>query len=212
MNWFLDMCIVIFYAEVGGEHYQKTETFVRNKKDNKFLICYYISKENMPKWIKRQKIILNLLKKKIDNPPFEIEKDPQYRELYPKDAVKLKKIIMRISLSKESLGEYKLIRRNQEIMLRRIDFFINKLIDKEVIPVNEVDFELKSTLFTFLKNHSDAITLASGIQHHQQEEITILTGDKQDWNKNNLEWTFNSRPDLAKKYSKIPEIIYIQDA
>ncbi len=209
MNWFLDMCIIIFHAEVGGKYYQKTEAFVRNKMNSKFLICCYISKDNMPKWVKRQKIILNLLKKKVDDTAFEIENDSQYLELYPRDIVKLKKFIMRISLSKEGIKEYQLIRINQEIMLRRVDFFMNKLIDKEV--VEKVDFELKSTLFTFLQNHSDAMTLASGIQHHQQEELKILTGDKHDWNENNIQWVYDSRPDLAKKYLKIPEIVYIQD-
>ncbi|MDP3027179.1 MAG: hypothetical protein Q8N63_05700 [Nanoarchaeota archaeon] len=211
MNWFLDMCIIIFYAEVGGKYYQKTETFVKNKKDKRFFVCFYITKENMPRWIKRQKIILRLLKKKLDNFSFEIEEDSQHKELYPKDVVKLKKFIMKVSSSKNLIEEYQIIRRNQEIMLRRVDFFMKNIIDKEVIPIKEIDFELKSTLFTFLQNHSDAMTLASGIQCHQQEELKILTGDKNDWNKNNLEWTFSSRPDLAKKYSKIPEIKYIQN-
>jgi len=209
MNWFLDMCIIIFHAEIGGKYYQKTETFVRNKKDNKFLTCCYIFKDNMPKWVRRQKIILDLLKKKVDDSSIEIEKDFKYKELYSRDIVKLKKVIMRVSLSNKSFEEYKSIRKNQEIMLRRIDFFMNKLIDKEV--VENIDFELKSTLFTFLQNHSDAMTLASGIQHHQNEELTIITGDKHDWNKNNIQWAYDSRPDLAKKYSKIPEIKYIQN-
>jgi len=133
MNWFLDMCIIIFYAEVGGKYYQKTATFVKNKKDNKFLICCYISKENMPKWILRQKIILKILKKRVDDLSFEIEKDPEYRELYHRDIAKLKKLITRTSIFKDSIKEYNSIRSNQEIMLNRIGFFITKLIDKEVV-------------------------------------------------------------------------------
>ncbi len=207
MNWFLDMCIIIFYAEVGGKYYQKTATFVKNKKDNKFLICCYISKENMPKWILRQKIILKILKKRVDDLSFEIEKDPEYRELYHRDIAKLKKLITRTSIFKDSIKEYNSIRSNQEIMLNRIGFFITKLIDKEV--VEKADFDLKSTLFTFLNNNSDAMTMASGIQHHQVEELILLTGDKRDWTKDNMDWVFDSRPDLKKKYPKIPEIEYI---
>ena len=137
--------------------------------------------------------------------------DPEYCELYPRDIIKLKKLVAMVFISKNSVREYEQIRVSHEVMLNQINFFMNKLIDSEVIPIKETDLELKSVLFTFLQNHSDAMTLASGIQHHQQEEIKILTGDKKDWNKENIQWVYDSRPDLAKKYSKIPEIIYIQN-
>lgn len=211
MNWFLDMCILIFYAEVGGKNYEKTTRFVKEKKDKQFLLCFYITQENMPKWIKRQKIILKLIGKRIEDSSYEMEKAEEYTDLFPRDIIELRKLLIQCLSSSNKEEYYEKLKKNQNIMLIRINYFLSKLIDKEVIPIKEVHFELKSTLFTFLKNHSDAMTLASGIQYAQEEELKILTGDKHDWNKNNLEWTFDSKPDLAKKYKKIPEIAYIQN-
>lgn len=212
MNWFLDMCIIIFYASNTEDiKSTKAKEFVKNKKAQKFFVCYYITKENMPKWLKRQKIILKAFGKKILDSSYELEKSEEYKELFPQDKIILKKFLAQYSSSENKQEYCKKLRKNNDIMIQRINYFLLKLIDKEVVPINEIDFELKSTLFTFLQNHSDAMTLASGIQHAQKEEIQILTGDKYDWNKNNLEWTFGSRPDLAKKYPKVPEIKYIQN-
>ena len=211
MNWFLDMCILIFYAEAGGQNYKKSVVFVQEKKDNKFIICSYISKENMPKWIKRQKIILKLAGNKVANMTYDLENSEEYGELLSQDKIKLKKLLAICASAQDKKGYIEKIKKNQDVMLQRINYFLLKLIDKEVIPVKDINPELKGTLFTFLNNHSDAMTLASGIQYHQTEAIVMMTGDKKDWNKNNVQWVHDSRPDLAKKYAKIPEIKYIQD-
>ena len=212
MNWFLDMCIIIFYASDTKDIKSiKAKEFAENKKDKKFFVCCYITKENMPKWIKRQNMILKAFGKKILDSSYELEKSEEYKELFAQDKIILKKFLAQYSSSENKQEYCKKLRKNNGIMIQRINYFLSKLVDKEVIQIKEIDFELKSTLFTFLQNHSDAMTLASGIQHHQQEEIKILTGDKHDWNKNNLEWTFSSRRDLAKKYPKMPEIKYIQN-
>ncbi len=211
MNWFLDMCILIFYAEVGGKNYQKSAYFVQEKNNNRFIICSYISKENMPKWIKRQEIILKLAGNKILDSSYDFEKSEGYEKLISQDKIKLMKFISIGSSASDKKKYVEKIRRNQDIMLQRIHYFLQKLIDQEVVSIKEIDFDLRSTLFTFLNNHSDAMTLASGIQHHQKEELIIMTGDKHDWNKNNLEWVYGSRPDLLKKYPNVPEIKYIQN-
>jgi len=212
MNWFLDMCIVISYASDSGDiKSEKSKEFVNNKKDNKFFLCCYITQENMPKWIKRQEAILKIVGKKIQDSSCEIEKLKEYQELFAKDIIILRKRLAQSSASQNKSEFYNKLKKNHDLMIQRINYFMSKLIDKEVIPIKEIKFELKSALFTFLQNHSDAMTLASGIQYAQEEELKILTGDKHDWNKNNLEWVFSSRQDIAKKYAKIPEIIYIQN-
>jgi len=212
MNWFLDMCIIIFYASNTKDIKSvKSIEFVKNKKDNRFLVCFYITKENMPKWIKRQNVILKIVGIKVLNPSIELEKIEEYQELFPQDIIILKKRLAQYSSSENKQEYYQKLRKNHNLLIQRINYFLSKLIDKEVVPIKEIKFELKSALFTFLENHSDAMTLASGIQYAQEEELKILTGDKHDWNKNNLEWTFSSRPDLAKKFAKIPEIVCIQN-
>ncbi len=214
MNWFLDMCIIIFYAsDTKGAKSIKSKDFVNNKKDKKFFVCCYITKENMPKWIRRQHAILKIIGRKLKNPSCEIEKIEEYNLLFRQDIIILKKLLAQASCLENRQGYYEKLKKNHNLMIQRINYFLLKLIDKEVVPIKEINFELKSTLFTFLQNHSDAMTLASGIQYAQEEkekELKILTGDKHDWNKNNLKWVFSSRPDLAKKYAIIPEIVYVQ--
>lgn len=211
MNWFLDMCILIFYAEVGGKNYQKSVAFVKRKDKDNFIICNYISKENMPKWIKRQRAILKLVGNKISNDSYHMESSEEYDLLFPKDRIKLMKLLSISSSVKDKKKYLENIRKNQDIMIQRINYFLLKIIDKEVVPIKEIDSDLSSTLFTFLSNHSDSMTLSSGIQYHQEESVQIITGDKHDWNKANIQWVHDSRPDLAKKYPKIPEIKYIQN-
>ena len=211
MNWFLDMCIIIFYAEIQGKNYEMTAKFVKEKKENKFLLCFYISKENMPKWIKREKIILKILGEKVENPSHEVEKSEEFGLLFPRDVIKLKKLVGQCLSSRNKEEYYEKIKENQIIMLKRIDYFLTNLINKEVIPVDKIDQDLKSAIFTFTNNMSDSLTITSGIQHNQEEDLTLITGDKHDWNKDNIQWVYDSRPDLAKKYSKVPEIRYIQD-
>ena len=165
----------------------------------------------MPKWIKRQKLILKLAGNKVSNAAYDLERSEEYGELLSQDRIKLKKLLAICASAQDRKKYVEKIRKNQDVILQRINYFLLKLIDKEVIPIKDINSELKGNLFTFLNNHSDAMTLASGIQYHQTEAVLIMTGDKKDWNKNNLQWVYDSRPDLAKKYDKIPEIRYIQD-
>jgi len=210
MNYFLDMCIIIFYAsDTNDIKSVNAIKFVNDKKADKFLLCYYITRENMPKWIKRQNIILKIVGTKILNPSYEVEKMEGYQDLFSQDIIILKKRLAQYSSSENKTEYYLKLRKNHDLLIQKINYFITKLVDKEVIE--KVDFELKSALFTFIQNNSDAITLASAIQYHKEEALTIITGDKNDWNKNNIDWAFSSKPELAKKYPKIPEIRYIQD-
>jgi hypothetical protein len=210
MNYFLDMCIIIFYAsDTNDVKSIKAIKFVNNKKTDKFLLCYYVTRENMPKWIKRQNIILKIVGTKILNPSFEVEKMEGYEELFSQDIILLKKRLAQYSSSDNKPEYYLKLRKNHDLIIQKINYFITKLIDKEVIE--KADPELKSALFTFIQNNSDAITLASAIQYNKEETLTIITGDKKDWNRSNIDWAFNSKPELVKKYPKIPEIKYIQD-
>ena len=54
MRWFLDMCIILGYIHEGDNQkiITKTISFVNQKKDDKFVLCYYIKEYNIPKWLK----------------------------------------------------------------------------------------------------------------------------------------------------------------
>ena len=211
MRWFLDMSIIIFYSGVSdvADLIDKTKKFVDSKKGDKYLVCFYILNIDLPKWIERQDIVISELRLKLKDPSYEIGSTGNGRKLWPRDINKAKKLFYR---SKEYDDNERFIENLKKINLvikRKIDHFLNNLIDQKVIPIVDIDFDLQTNLNSVLNNGSDSKILASGIQMHNKEELVMLTGDKHDWTKDNIKLAFDSR--LDEKYPKIPEIKYIQD-
>ncbi len=216
MRWFLDMCIILYYIGEGDNPNlnKKANNFVNNKKGD-FLICYYIKDISLPKWLKRQKILLREAVRKLKNPLYILHSSSESSKLTKRDKKKLKKIIIssRNLTNQEAVSKFEKL---YFIIENSINSFLKKYIDEFVIPVNEIEFELKSHLMSFLnlgnsiKNDSDARTLASAIQEHNNMPLIIITSDKKDWNKELLEEVKNHIK-LNKKYPNLPEIKYLQD-
>ena len=127
--------------------------------------------------------------------------------------VKVSSLFSNLQDKKEFFDEFKEITLN---LKKRIDDFINKYIDEFVTPTEEIDSELTSYLMNFInignsqKNISDLNTIASAIQEHNQKELTIITADKNDWKKELLE-EITIHPKLNKRYTKTPNITYLQN-
>ena len=152
------------------------------------------------------RIIINEVKNKIKDKDYQIDK----KELYPRDVERVNKFLSLKEVNKLTDFEFIYFLENfQRIFEFRIDFFIQKLINKKVIQIREINFELKSSLFTYTQNHSDANIIASGIQYHQENEIVLVTSDRNDWTKDNIDWAIPEHSDLRKKYPKIPKIKYV---
>lgn len=211
MNWFLDMCILIFYSSGDKSKFSvKTLEFIDKHKDERYLVCYYIVKDNLPKWIKRQQIIVKEVIRKIKEVSYKMGESDEGSFLYPQDKQKAEKLFIQSSLAGDKINfitELQIIQKEQEFKLIR---FIEQKAEK-VIPIKDIDTELKSKLFTYTNNISDSMTIASGIQQHNKEHLILLTSDKKDWTKENLELALNENSKLVEKYKKIPEIKYIQD-
>lgn len=210
MNFFSDMCIVIFYSDKTSQKNSKVLQIVSKKEENKILICYYITDENLPKWIERQKLILEEVVRKINDPNYKVGISESVKKvLYPTDITRIQKLLAIYSLSQNKTQFCDILVKNQINMFQRINFFLRKIVDKKVVPKADIDQQLKSAIFTFTNNHSDAMTLASGIQYHREEKIVLLTGDKKDWNKETLEWALPEHSPLRKKYPDLPSIQYV---
>ena len=212
MRWFLDMCILIYYSsQDGGLFYKKTVKFLDEKKQGSFLVCFYIIKRDMPKYLRRQNIIINEVLKKIKNGDYELGKSEEGSLLYERDRQKAGKLFLQSETVKDKLNFIVSLRDSQKGQEIAIKKFIKTKAEK-VIQLSEIDMELKSQLLTFSDNNaSDANVLASGIQEHNKKDVILVTADKQHWTKENLEWAVPEASPLHKKYSKIPEIRYIQD-
>jgi len=210
MNFFIDMCIIIFYSDKTSKENSRVLQVVNKRGEDKIIVCYYIFNENLPKWIKRQKIILEEVVQKIKNPSYELgSSDIAKKNLFISDIARAKKLFALYSLSNKKDEFCKLLVENQTNMLQRINFFLRKIIDKKVVPIEIINPQLKSAIFGIINNHSDAMTLASGIQYHKEEKIVLLTADKKDWTKDNLEWALPEYSPLRKEYLDLPEIRYL---
>jgi hypothetical protein len=217
MRKFLDMCIILYYIGEGDRPDLNTKVlkFVKSKEQDNFLLCYYIKEVDIPKWLKRQRIVYGEVLKKLKDPSYNLYSSRESEILIPRDkkkGLKLLTIFKNVKLE-DSLNKVSKISLYIE---QQINEFLKRYIDEFVIPISDIDFELKSHLFTFLnlgsvvKNDSDAKTIASAIQENNNQNLTIITADKSDWNKELLQEVHNHY-NLKKKYPRLPEIRYLQD-
>lgn len=218
MRWFLDMCIILNY--VGECDNQKiistTISFVNQKEESRFVLCYYIKEHNLPKWLKRKRIIFREILRQTKYQSYKPYSDNECGCLYERDKNQILKLVAFANTFQDKTEIIKNFENVYQEIERRIKEFIETRIDEFVVPINEIDPKLKSHLLTFLnigsaiKNDSDAKTIASAIQAHNKKELVIITADKKDWTKELLEEVHNS-PSLKKFYEKLPEIKYIQN-
>lgn len=211
MRYFLDMNIIIFYSGTSdvSEYIDMTKRFVNSKEDNIFQVCYYILDNDLPRWIKRQDIIINELRRKFKDPGYEIGSLGDGKRLWPRDINKAKKLFYTsISHQKKERFLEVLIKINL-VMKRKIDHFIKNLVDQKVIHIKEIDFDLYTNINSILNNESDSRIIASGIQQHNKEELVMFTSDKKHWTRDNILVVYDSR--IEERYPKVPEIRYLQD-
>ena len=232
MNWFLDMCIILYYSSEDELLSKKTLKFIKdnqeksqkdqednqenkkNNQENNFLVCYYIAEIDLPKYLRRQKILIHEVVKKMTDNLYVIGSSDEGFLLYPKDKIKAEKLFLKSSFLKNKTELIEFMNKLNQIQIKqenKINFFIEKKA-KKVIPVSEIDSELKGSLFLYIGNMSDAKILTSGIQQYNKdnkEGLVLLTADKKDWTNENLNVAIDNK--LSKKYPKIPKIEYIQD-
>jgi len=213
MRYFLDMNIPVYYCmQIGAPLEEKAKQFIKNKKNNTYLLCDYVLNRNLPRWLKRQQIILFEFNQKIKNKDYQLFSNDQSKNLFPKDKIFTERLILNYNKSEDKNNFVKIVNEVFNLLQARINYFIKKYIDEIVIPESEIDFNLKSCLFTWLDgNDSDAKTIASAIQEHNKKELNIMTADKRDWKKELLEEVHNDIF-LKKKYPKLPRIDYLQDS
>jgi hypothetical protein len=217
MRYFLDMNLPIYYCmQLGHSLEKKTKKFIINKSNNLFLLCDYIKSINLPRWLDRQKVILFEFNQKIQDETYPFFSSKKSDILFPKDKLFANKLFLNYKKANNKKQFIQNVNNIFTLLDRRVKNFIQNYIDDVVIPESEIDFNLKSCLFTFIgmgqkqKNDSDARTIASAVQEHNNKELHIITADKKDWTPELLEEVHNDIF-LKKKYPKLPKIDYLQD-
>ena len=196
--------------QLGHPLEKKAQLFVKNKKESVFLLCDYIVSRNLPRWLKRQKGVLFEFNQKIQNQNYNLFSSEQSKILFPKDKIFASKLLLSYNQSKNKKQFVGDINQIFNLLQARVSYFIKIYIDEVVIPESEIVFKLRSCLFTWLKNDSDARTIASAIQEHKNKKLIIITADRKDWTKELLNEVHNDF-ELAKEYPSLPKIEYLQN-
>lgn len=212
MRYFLDMNIPIYFClQLGNPLEEKAKIFVENKKENLFLLCDYIVSINIPKWLKRQKTILFEFNQKVQDANYPLFSSEQSKVLFPQDKILINRLILNYENANDKNKFIEDTNQIFNLIQARVSYFIRKYINNVVIPNSEINFELKSCLFTWLSpNDSDARTIASAVQEHKNSKLIIITSDKKHWTKELLE-EIHHNPSLLKEYPSLPKIEYLQD-
>lgn len=212
MRYFLDMNIPIYFCMQMGDPLEiKAREFIKNKGTNSYLLCSYIINTNLPRWMNRQQSILFEFNQKVKDNSYTFFTSDRSKILLQKDKVFTERLFLNYNKSKDKDNFVKTVNDIFNLLRSRIEYFIKFYINEVVIPESEIDFDLKSCLFTWLNpNDSDAKTIASAVQEHNLRDLDIITADKKDWKKELLEEIHNNVL-LKKKYPKLPNIGYLQD-
>lgn len=212
MRYFLDMNLPIYFClQIGSDLEKNAKLFVENKKDNIFLLCDYIVSVNLPKWLRRQKAILFEFNQKVQDASYTQFSSEQSKILFPQDKIVTNRLILGYGNAKDKTQFIENTNQIFSLLQARINSFIKKYINETVIPEAQIDQNLRMCLFTWLNpNDSDARTIASAVQEHKNNKLTIITSDKAHWTKDLLSEVHND-PSLRVKYPNLPKIEYLQD-
>lgn len=211
MRYFLDMNIPVYFCmQIGHPLEINAKSFIENKKGT-FLLCDYVVKINLPKWLNRQKAILFEFNQKTNNSEYDLFSSEQSKILWSQDKIFTNKLLLSYNKNSNKKEFIETINDVFNLLQARISYFIKRHIDEIVIPESSIDFDLKSCLYTWLTpNDSDAKTIASAVQEHKNKPLEIFTSDKIHWTKNLLEEIHNNSK-LKKKYPSLPNIKYLQN-
>ncbi|MEK6824896.1 MAG: hypothetical protein AABY02_03510 [Nanoarchaeota archaeon] len=147
MKYFLDMNLPIYFCMPFGHPLEeRAKLFVDNKKDS-FLLCDYIVSVNLPKWLKRQKAILFEFNQKIQDSNYDLFSSEQSKILFPQDKLIVTRLIFGYESSQDKKKFIEDVNNIFNLLQARINYFIKNYIDTVVIPVSQIDFNLKSCLF-----------------------------------------------------------------
>lgn len=217
---FLDMGIIVGYANHLKEYNKKflidnidyfcedSVRLIEKFKNKIFITCDYIINKDLPNFLERRKILREEIRKKLRNNEFKIGMSDK---LYQRDVNWGEKVYRLKDFFKEGEREvFKLLLDLDISSELRIKEFKSTVIKEIVIPIREIDTELKSHYFTFTNNYSDSNIIASAIQYHtNNKNITMVTTDVKDMGWKLREW-LGIDLKLNNKY-KVPDVKYIRD-
>lgn len=202
-SYFLDQGIIVGYASFifneseaiikAVESFSKIcVEFIEKNNREEFITCFYIVENDLPKFKNRRGIVLQEIRKKMQNPNYEIgSSDLAKKCLYKRDINWANRIfsLLRVISQKQLLN---LLIRIDAVFSIRAEYLIKNIISKIVIPIEEINKELVNVLREFIDDYSDCNIFASVLQYATEsksiieaKKIIFATLDKEHFNENN---------------------------
>lgn len=201
MDNFLDTCILINYHNEKSKLHNNSKEFINKEKE--FIISEFQNIREIPYLLYRLKLRSKVIISKAIMPSKEI---PEIKKLTPRDKQKVKEILSEFALGLKTIKD--LFDMKQEIFLleRKLNEFILTKIKKIVTPLNKINNNLVKDIKIFNNNHQDAMVIASAIEEHQNNNLRLITSDKEDWKKKDI-----ANACIKNNYKKIPEVVLIKE-
>jgi len=175
MDSFLDSCVIIHYSNYLGENsgllLRKCWRFI-NEKNGKFMLCYAVSEEISNFISRREKVHKEVLKKLKDG-DYQFSNSLDFRSMST-----AKKLYAEFGDKNYDKVEI-YFREQRENSSLKIEYFLLRILNEKVIPLNQIDKNLVSKINNYISNHADSGILASALQSQKGRNLFLfVTADK----------------------------------
>jgi len=175
-RFFLDMGVMVgfmFYleGEIKLDIFSTSSTLFLQENEGAVMVsCSSIMSEDMPKYLIRWKAILVEIRKKINDSDYEFKETDI---LYERDIKRAKKLFVSVE-KKEGEEQHQFLIDLETIPEIRFDYIQDNIINDVVIPITEIDQDLRSHFQAKTHNFSDSKVIASAIQYSTKNKETVL--------------------------------------
>lgn len=201
MENFLDTCIILSNFNEKSIFNEVSKKFIL--KNQNIVLCFYQKQKEIPYLIWR----LKLKSKIIKTMALFSSKDIQgIKKLTKEDKIQIRKILANYELGIVNIKDIFALQEQTYIMERKINNFLKTKVKRFVIPLDKINENLVSSLFVLNNNKADSRIIASGIEEHQENDLILITTDKNDWKQEYLKQACKNH-----SYKKTPKVNFLQD-
>lgn len=203
---FFDTNVIIHYAafreETKGDIIKRCYEYI-NKKNGRFILCYFVEQE-LKRRIEKRKIINKEVVEKLKDEYYDIGKSALGKELRENDVAYAKKLY-EAHKNKDSKKISNILAKEELLFEEIIDKFLKNKTDIRVIPIEQIKIELVNAIRETIENYADCQILSSALQYQNEQKDIFLfvTADRKDINPNSYDYLKDYG--ILKDY-KFPEL------
>ena len=201
MDNFLDTCIIIDNFNEKSKFHESAKNFIKNVK--MFIISEFQKKHEIPFLLYRMKLRNKIIISKALMPNKNI---PEIKKLTPRDKRVVKEILSDYVLRIKSVKDLFDLKQEVYFLEKKMNTFIKNNISRFVTPIEKINKILAMEIKNLNNNYQDSMVIASAIEEYQKTNLTLISGDKEDWKQKYI-----TKACKKCSYKKIPLVKFVQD-